>query len=614
MDVIEKPDSSSAGEYIWDDFVMAEMFLDNLYLDNLPGAEWGGNITSTDEALGTGASNFLWGLSGVEAATTYSSDYWAQMRRINLMIQEMNNRSSLPEDQKNMLVGQARFLRAIKYWNLVRLYGGVPILNKPLDPVLDDMDVPRSTTAECVKYIVDDLDFAIASLPANWAEVDNTNSDFGRLTKLAAMAYKGRVLLHFASPMFCERESYTGANYETIEPFSITAASRQERWQEAYSANKIAYDSLKARGFRLLENWNDIFITPALTNPEAIMLRLYTGLNYVHTWEHSIRPYSMGGRGHNINPTIEMSEAFLMADGKRTFDETSGYDPKFYWIDRDPRFYGTLVYNGSTWDMAGTNSRKQWIYDGTPEEAGNLPYTGFYCKKAQDRSLTRDNILRGRTAWIEIRMAEVMLNLAEAANETGHSNEAIELVREIRQRAGILVGDGSYGVPSSLSGIDLLDVIMNERFIELAFENQRYWDLRRRMMYTKDLSPNTKKLNDTRRRGWEIWTMVYPNPTDPGNSFDMLDSLIMTDAKGVAMRDTLVLTKANYYHYFDPDLKTFDLNRMGNPSPSNPRSSLGIKYLPGYYFMPIGTTLFSNSTKLIQTIGWGFGTYDPLQE
>jgi len=351
-----------------------------------------------------------------------------------------------------------------------------------------------------------------------------------------------------------------------------------------------------------------------MSNTEAVMVRLYTGVNYMHNWESSIRPYSMGGYGYNINPTIELSEAFLMADGKRTFDITSGFDSSFYWLERDPRFYGTLVYNGATWDIDGTSSRKQWIYDGTPEEDGSLPYTGFYCRKAQDPVLTRENLGRGHIAWIEIRLAEVMLNLAEAAKEVGKPNEAIGLIRDIRQRAGILVGDGSYGVSSSLSGVELLDVIMNERFIELAFENQRYWDLRRRMMYTRDLSQTTKMQNNTRRTGWEIWTMVYPDPHNPNNSFDMLDSLLMTDARGTARRDTIVITKSNYYYYFDPVLKTFDLNRMGNPNPANPRSSLGIKYLPDYYFMPIGTTLFSNSTLLLQTIGWEFGTYDPLQE
>jgi starch-binding outer membrane protein, SusD/RagB family len=611
MEILEKPDYSSAGSYIWDDYGMAQMYLDNLYLDDLPGSAWGENITTTDEALGTGASNLLWGLSGINSAITYSEEFWARMRRINIMIQEMDESSQLPANQKNLLLGQARFLRAIQYWQLVRLYGGVPIMRKPLQPSVDDIDVPRSTTGECVRFIAEDLDFAIKNLPGDWTVGDPTRSDFGRLTKYAAMAYKGRVLLTYASPMFCERDAYVSRNNgATVSEFKISQDSINSRWQAAYDANKMALDSLTANGYALMTNLDELFTTEVISNTEDVMVRLYTGVNYTHNWEFRIRPFSLGGQGYNINPTIELERAFLMADGKRTSDTTSGYEYRFFWMNREPRFYKTLVYNGANWDMGGSAGRKQWIYDGTSEEAGSLPYSGMYCRKGQDASLTRDNLARGRTDWMEIRFAEVMLNFAECANELDFRSQAVDQVRAIRKRAGIVDSTEVYGVASTLTKVEMLDAIMNERFIEFAFENQRYWDLRRRMMYTRDLSPTTKKLNNSRRTGWEIWTAVLP--TKPPK--DMLDSLELADAQGKLYKNKIVFTKDNYYRFFDPDLKTFDLNRVGNPNPANPRSSLGINYLPEYYFQPIGTDRFSNSKNLLQTIGWGYGTYDPLAD
>ncbi|MFA5418952.1 MAG: hypothetical protein WC341_10890, partial [Bacteroidales bacterium] len=115
MDVIEKPDSSSAGEYIWDDYTMSTMYLDNLYLNNIPEASWGENMRSTDEAIGLSGTSFLYGSAIIGTENSYSVEFWNQIRKINLMIQEVQEKSTLDESQKSLLLGQARFLRAIRY-------------------------------------------------------------------------------------------------------------------------------------------------------------------------------------------------------------------------------------------------------------------------------------------------------------------------------------------------------------------------------------------------------------------------------------------------------------------------------------------------------------------
>jgi hypothetical protein len=600
MDVIDKPDPNSAGSYIWDSEEMATLYLDKLYLDNLPGARWGSNMTTTDEAYGLSPTLFLYGRATVSSAESYSQAWWAGLRRINIMIKEVNEVSTLPEATKNRLIAQARFLRAVKYWELVRLYGGIPILRKPLDPLLDDLDVPRSTTAACVAFIVEDLDFAIANLPMYW---DTPVENFGRLTKAAAMAYKGRVLLHVASPMFCERDAYTADNGQTIEAFKLPEATIKARWEAAYAANKVAWDSLTANGYGLLDDFGRLFTTPAVENKEAVMVRLYTGINYTHGWEAALRPYSEGGSGDYINPMMELVNAFSTREGLRITDAGSGYEATYYWLNRDPRFYHTLAYNGGLWNMGAKTNRKQWVYFNTSEEGGRISQTGFYCRKAADSTLARENLSRGKIAWQEIRMAEVLLNLAESANELykadgSHPGEAATLVRQLRQRAGILPGDGSYGVANQAPdgfndyGEYMLDVIMNERQVELAFEDHRYWDMRRRMMYTRDLSPRTPKLNGQRRTGLRIFTK------------DMTAAGI---AAFEAIKDTLTLTKDNYLTYFRAGVpRTFDYDRNQGID--------GVNYLPGYYFMPISPDMFSNSTKLVQTLGWGYGTFDALAE
>ncbi|MDP4276696.1 MAG: RagB/SusD family nutrient uptake outer membrane protein [Bacteroidota bacterium] len=602
MDVIDKADPQSAGSYIWDNTDMATLYLDKLYLDNLPGAAWGGNMNDTEEAYGLGisSSKCLYGKADINMSVVYSDDWWSKLRRINIMITEMTNESNLSETLKNQLLGQARFLRAIKYWELVRVVGGVPILAKPLDPLMDELDVPRSSTAQCIAFITADLDFAAKVLPARW---EKTDADFGRLTSGAAMAYKGRVLMSFASPMFCERDSFTGDNGTFIAAYNIPDASLKARWEAAYTANKIAYDSLLANGYGLMSNFGNIFTTPAVSNPEAIMVSLYTGKNYTHNWESVIRPSSGGGAGDYVNPTWNLVKAFPMINGKRIDEAGSTYDSLYYWINRDPRFYYTIAYNGGTWNFAGSTSRKQWSYYKTAEEGSRIPVSGFYCRKASDPTLTKDNLSKGSIAWIEIRFAEVVLNLAECANELykldgSHAGEAASLIGLLRARAGIEAGDGFYGISSSTPagfgsyGEYMLDVIMNERQVELAFENQRYWDLRRRMMFTRDLTSRTHKLNGMKRTGLRLYTQKL---TEQGL------------AEFAAIKDTLTLTKSNYYTYFRvAGIKVFDYDATAGIN--------GLHYLSGYYFAPIQTSMFSNSTALKQTIGWGYGTFDPLAE
>jgi hypothetical protein len=368
---------------MWNYEDMVRMYLDQLYSNSLPTASWGTNMNQTDEAVGTAATDFLYGTATVGTESSYNTTTWHRIRYINLMIGELPEKSRLNDSIQAIYLAQARFLRAIEYWQLVRLYGGIPILRKAIDINKDDDDVPRSSTKACVDFIIEDLDYAASILPNRWEDIDGTFKNFGRFTRLAALAYKGRVLLHFASPMFTQRDAYTAYDGTAIPAFDIdevNSNSKANRWEKAYQANKTAYEQLLAYGHDLVPDLSKIFTTEAYQNPEAVLVRLYTGQNYVHNWESKIRPSSLNGTGHNINPTWELAVSFPTLDGKRVADASSGYQDKYYWINRDPRFYKTLVYNGMVWDISSTSGRKQWCYLGTNSET-SIPLSGFYCCK-----------------------------------------------------------------------------------------------------------------------------------------------------------------------------------------------------------------------------------------
>lgn len=179
-----------------------------------------------------------------------------------------------------------------------------------------------------------------------------------------------------------------------------------------------------------------------------------------------------------------MVESYPMINGKGIHDPESGYDPVIYWENRDPRFKTTIAYNGCLWELSGKTGRKQWTYVGAEVQPSA---SGFYCRKAINTSYTPYFAERSSTDWIELRYAEVLLNYAECAAESGKTEEAYGVLKEIRKRAGILPGnDGMYGLATGMNSGELVKAVLFERKIEFAYEGKRYWDLRRRRLLRKN--------------------------------------------------------------------------------------------------------------------------------
>lgn len=585
--VLDKHDLNKLTGEIWNEESQAIMYINNLYEDNMPDDYFGTNSQLSDETYSGGSSytNLLYGFatpSDINSVTVMHKDKYELIRHINIAIEGLDE-SVLSEEVKTPLRGQALFFRAWRHWEMLQLYGGIPVVKTVQDPYFDELDVPRGKTSESIDEVVADLDEAIASLPVDW-EMDD---DKGRITSGAAAAFKGRILLTWASPMF-------------------NAANNQDRWQRAYDANQQAIDLLgqmnMARG--LHPDYATIFTSNILNNVEAVLYKRFSlgaGTSYTHGWENSLRPPSGGGNG-GFTPTRQLISAFPMANGMLTNEEGSGYDETYFWQNRDPRLYASISYNGAEWEMSGRDQTNIWTFRNV-KELNRVPSSGFYNKKATDGNIARENISQTNTSWIELRYAEVMLNFGECANELGKTAEALEQVRAIRERAGIEAGNGEFGISNGVSKEVLRQIIMVERQVEFAFENKRYWDLRRRKMFREDLGEYVKKLNGTQRTGYTYraksgWNAEIKDEASPFFGFLRIDSALHYGH--LDLND-----KTSSDQYFSQSDKTLDIYLGANQD---------INYLELYDFFAIPSSIIQKSPAVEQTIGWLNGTYDPLAE
>lgn len=576
--------SAIDGDRVFSDPDIAELYLNNLYALIMPGFSATSNTGMTEESIGR--DNFINGVvmdptsaADTETPGDYSYETFTKIRNVNLFLVGLSD-GSIDQDIKDSYRGQALFLRAYIYFKLFIQYGGVPIITIPIDNN-DDIDdaLPRDPASAVIDQIVKDLDEAILLIGTY------SSSDYGRITKSAAAALKGRALLFYASPQF--------------DPEGVTSVNGiSERWERAYQANKEAKEIALSEGHGLYEDFAKIFINE--DNKEAILTRKYTTGISVHGYENSVRPSSVDNSGNPLStPSWTFVKSFPMKSGLSIEDPSSGYNEQAYWYNRDPRLAATVGYNSVDWKFAGRDDLRQWTYVNNTQEVGIIPSNGFYLKKNINTTITNTQTVATPTDWIEIRFAEVLLNLAECANEVGKQDEALFELYAIRSRAGIEEGAGNYGIKSGLNKVELREFIMNERLIELAFENKRYWDLRRRNMYLNGLGGTKTGLTGTIRE--RIVTTVntqyildnYEGLTSATEAFkffesDLLNSLDWTNPE-------------IYAQYFITTVED------GEAAP--------IAYIqPKYNFFYLPFKAVTINTKLEQTIGWADGTFDPLAD
>jgi len=361
---------------------------------------------------------------------------------------------------------EARLLRAYFYFELVKRFGGVPLLGDKVYNVNDNIAIPRSSFADCISYIVSECDKAKDSLitvPLDFPAQDNY-----RVTKGAALALKAKALLYAASPAFNDP---SGANSNPLTGYPSYSASR---WQLAATA---ASDVMALKAYSLDPNFKNIFLTQ--NDPEVIMLRTANSTGPTNNVESNNGPvgFASAVAQGRTSPTQELVDSYPMSNGLPITDPASTYDLNNPYNNRDPRFYATILYNGAPW--LGTTLQ---TYEGgvsKPNNGQTETLTSYYMCKFMGPQ-TGSNFQGHDEDWVIFRYAEIKLDFAEARNETdGPVDSVYQQLRDLRNRAGIAIGDGNYGLPAGMTKDQMRAAIQNERRIEMAFEEQRYFDIRR---------------------------------------------------------------------------------------------------------------------------------------
>jgi starch-binding outer membrane protein, SusD/RagB family len=467
----------------------AILYLSNCYLVTLPNGHnrVGGDYldAASDDAVSSSNTVSAVQMIATGQYTAFSpnaDDDWAKnynaIRDCNLFINNIYRVPLilvLPDGRKAIgaFRSEARFLRAWAYYQLIERYGGVPLLGDTVFSITDNVQVPRNSFQDCVSYIVSECDNIKDSLRTPQG-LDANN--YGRITSGMAMALKAQVLLMAASPL------YNGGNIDGSNPLTGYSGYDATRWQAAAQA---AADVMNLGVYKLDTAFKDVFTTQAFpvgTNTETIFW-VQNGASISVESTNSPVGYGSAGGGGETSPSQGLVDAYPMSNGLAITDPTSGYNPADPYSNRDSRLDATIFYNGHLW-----LNRNVETFDGGLDKPGGTSAetkTGYYMRKfmgpfesVNSSPPTYSNTIHD---YIYCRYAEILLDFAEATNEyTGPSIAVYNVLTALRLRAGIAAGtDGLYGLAAGMDQADMRTVLHNERRIELAFEEHRYWDIRR---------------------------------------------------------------------------------------------------------------------------------------
>ena len=511
------PQDRISSSLTWTDGALSQAFVFNVYsYFGYGGFEEQMLAAYTDEAMFTHAGrNINTFTEGTEApnnlawmSPTYEwNNMYSAIRAANLAIENLPTATFPETDLRDQLLGEAYFMRAYFYHQLVRFYGGVPIVDKTYG-LNEDYSIARSSFEDCVDFIVSDLDEAASLL-------DGKTMSPGRASKLAALGLKSRILLYAASDL--HETSKVGAitGHAGNELLVYTSGSQGTRWQAAKAAAKAVVDA--GTGYKLnlaapvsaadgranylaLSMGGGSAVADKAAAVELILQRTQTPL---YTVENN---WPLGGIHFAINngpngyhnwagntPIQQMVDDYEMMDGSK-FDWNDPAHAADPYTNRDPRFYSSILYDGADWkprpsDVAGidpVNQIQTGYYDDgdggkingvdtreSPIENWNGSRTHYYVRKFIDPDPAVVDNQSGYQVvpWPFIRYTEAVLNYVEACIETGDEAEARLWLNRIRFRAGMPA--------TAESGPALRDRYRNERRIELAYEEHRYHDARR---------------------------------------------------------------------------------------------------------------------------------------
>lgn len=394
----------------------------------------------------------------------YWATGWQYVRKINVFLDKMKT-STLDITNKSRLIAEARFLRAYIYFEFIKRFGGVPIITTTYDLTqATGTSFTRATFDDCVNFIEEDLTAAFPDLPETYAASD---ADFGRANQDVVKAMRSRLYLYVASPLWNPSHDLT-------------------KWQKAADAAAALLNS----GYSLYSDYTKLFNQPSKTaNSELIWGRTFSSTNYQQTPVNNLgRRYgayggwwASNGPSQNLVDDYDMTNGeppFIWVNGVKTDNPASGYNPQKPYDNRDPRLEATVIhdgayYHGDLHEMWIASDGNSWGYD-SYKQSGDNPRGDYILRKFMPGVEEAISWQEPYTQpWPIYRLAEIYLNYAEAKFELGDEVTCRQYIKLVRARVGM------PELPSTVTGETLRARLYNERRIEMAFEEQRFWDLRR---------------------------------------------------------------------------------------------------------------------------------------
>ena len=413
-----------------------------------------------------------------------TSSFWANcyygIRQANIFLKNIDKVPLTNAQTKTYWKAEARFLRTYFYWELLKRYGGVPLLGDTVYAENDRINAVRNTFAQTVDYIVSECD----AVKGTMRPEPVTTSEWGRVTKGAALALKTRVLLYAASPLF------NGGGFESDaakKQLTGYPTADNTRWQKVIDACN-EFDGIKSGAnnfYTLLTSGTPNGFAAVFTTKNAVEIIFAKQSANSTNLEFSQSPVGYLSNNQKsqgfTSPTQDFVDAFPMSSGLDINATGSGYSASNPYAGRDPRLAVSVFYNGLPW-----LGRPVQIFEGGLDKPNNTAVapaqtrTGYYLRKFLGNFATGTSYSNQSHNFPIFRFAEIILSKAEALNELNQVEAAVTEIIKIRQRAGITAGTGSrYGIKVGITQTEMQTLIRNERRIELAFEEHRFWDVRR---------------------------------------------------------------------------------------------------------------------------------------
>lgn len=490
------PDGRMSLEDVFKNEIQTEAYLNTVYL-SVPTyfnnySQWAFLAGITDEAQDAEVGNFsgnmpsAWVIGALTpsynpmaAAGSYGRGqdryrtFWTGIRDANVFLQMAREVPFANPSRKNRIIGEAILLRAFFYFELIKQFGPMPVITEPFDPAFDYTQLTRPTFQACIDFIVAECDQVInnTDMPLRITQ----EPERGRFTKAVAYALKSEALLYNASPLW-------------------NPGNDMAKWNAAAIASKQGLDALtNGNEYGLASDYSDYFLnTSDIAEAPRDRETIFEIKNGEIPLSTTGLPSKQGSWMLGATPSQELVDSYdMQATGEPAIwgyedddhlqpviNAASGYDESKPYVGRDPRFYATVWYNGASYDNINGKIHTVETFIGGSDQLIKSPpnrintHTGYYLRKFVNPKLAINQISSSK--FKKYRLAELYLNFAEAENEAnGPTAQAYAAINAIRGRAHM------PDLPAGLTREQMRERIRRERRVEFAWEEHRFWDVRR---------------------------------------------------------------------------------------------------------------------------------------